>query len=171
MEYKTAFPKQPQIKISFTNLDLLLEIVSLAGLVVMTLLIIKAWAILPAAIPSHFNGMGQPDGYSGKSSLLLLPLVGLLLYLMLGILRFFPHAFSYPWPITEQNAEFQYRLAVDMLALLKFEVIWSLAYITGSTIKTALKQANGLGESFLLIIFFAIFATLGTYFYLAFHAK
>lgn len=171
MAYKSIFPKQPRIKVPFSSMEVLLEMVSLAGLVFMVLMIIKVWGILPAVIPSHFNALGQPDGYSGKSSLIMLPVVGLLLYLMLGILRFFPHVYNYPRPITEQNAEVQYRLAINLLAWLKAQIICSFVYITWSTIKLVLKQSSGLGKGFLIVMLSAIFGTLGVYFYRAFRSR
>lgn len=171
MAYKSIFPKQPRIKIPFSRMEVILEVLSLAGLIVMALMIIKAWALLPATIPSHFNAVGQPDGYSGKASLIMLPVIGLLLYLILGILRFFPHVYNYPRPITEHNAERQYRLAINLLAWLKAEIICSFAYITGITIKVALKQSSGLGAGFMVVMLIAIFGTLGVYFYIAFRNR
>lgn len=171
MAYKSIFPKQPKIEIPFSRLEVILEVLSLAGLIVMALMIMKEWALLPATIPSHFNAAGQPDGYSGKASLIMLPVIGLLLYLMLGMLRFFPHVYNYPRTITEQNAEFQYRLAINLLAWLKVEIIWSFAYISGSTVKVALKQSSGLGAGFIIVMLLAIFGTLGWYFFMALRDK
>lgn len=169
--YKSMFQKQPKIKLPFSRLELGLEAAAIAGIVFMVLMIIKLWAILPATIPSHFNGAGQPDGYSGKNSLIIMPVVGMALYLMLSVIRLFPHICNYPWPITEENAQVQYRLAIYMLAWLKVEIMWSFAYINWSTMQVALKQSSGLGEGFLIVMLIAIFGTLGVYFYMAFRSR
>jgi hypothetical protein len=148
-----------------------MEMACWAGLVFMALIVLKYWAVLPSEIPSHFNGAGQPDAYSGKISLFMMPAIGLGLYLMLSVIRFFPHICNYPWPITEENAPTQYYLAMLMLASLKLEIIWSFAYINWGTIQVALKQSGGLGPSFMFIMLAAIFGTLGVYFWLAYRAR
>jgi uncharacterized membrane protein len=167
MAYKSIFPKQPKIKIPVGRLELILEALSLAGLVIMAFMIVKVWAVLPDTIPSHFNAAGQPDGYGGKGSLIMLPLMGLVLYMTFGILRFYPHVYNYPCPITEQNAEFQYRLAIYLLAWMKIEVIWCFLYINAGTIKVAMGQSDGLGPQFIFIMLFAVFGTIGWYFFVA----
>lgn len=163
--------KRPKIKVPFSSFELWLEIVSWAGLVFMVLVLIEFWPSLPDTIPSHFNAWGRPDGYSGKGSLIFLPAAGLLLYLMLATLRFFPHIYNFPWPITEQNAEVQYRLAIDLLAWLKAEIVWLFAYINWGSVQVALTHSKGLGAGFLIIVLVGIFGTLGIYLFLANKAR
>lgn len=39
---------------------------------------------LPEAIPIHFNAKLEPDGWAGKSSILLLPVIAFVLYLLMN---------------------------------------------------------------------------------------
>lgn len=171
MQKNAAVKGQPKMKVPLSTLDIWIEIFSGAGLMFMIVFIMKTWELLPATIPSHFNALGQPDGYSGKSILLMLPVLGVVLYLLLSLARQFPHLSNYPWKITAANAQVQYRLAADLLAWLKVEIIYCFAYITWGTIQVSLGKMNTLGAAFMVVFLVAIFGTMAIYFYRAYRAR
>jgi len=93
------------------------------------------------------------------------------LYTGLTVLSRYPHIYNYAWPITLQNAATQYRLARQMVIVLKTEIVWIFAYLDWQTIQTALGRAQGLGQAFLPIFLFIIFGSLGFYLYKGFQAR
>jgi hypothetical protein len=148
-----------------------LEAAALLGVLSSILVVSLFWAALPGLIPSHFDWTGAPDGWSRKAMILLYPAASLIFYLGLTIALRFPQHFNYPWPITDQNAEVQYRLACSLLSWLKVEVIWLFVYLAWMTIWVALGHAQGLSAAFVPIVLGVIFGTVGIYFYQAYRAR
>lgn len=97
---------------------------------------------LPGRIPTHFDIAGQPNAWGNPRMLLLLPLISLALYVMMTFLSRRPASFNYPAPVTAQNRNRLHRLAVDMLAWLKAEVITLFALIQFFSIRTVRVQEN-----------------------------
>ena len=123
----------------------LLEAVSL--LVLLANIALTADALLgphalPGRIPTHFDITGEPNAWGTPRMLLLLPLISLALYLMMTFLSRRPASFNYPAPVTAQNRDRLYRLAVEMLAWLKAEVMTLFALIQFFAIRTARVEAN-----------------------------
>ena len=58
----------------------LLELLSLALLAAGPVLVQASYWRLPDRVPSHFNFRGEPDAWSGRASIWLLPVVGFVLY-------------------------------------------------------------------------------------------
>jgi len=129
------------------------------------------WSSLPEEIPTHFSISGAPDGWGGKSTLLVLPAIGLVIYIGLTILSRYPHVYNYLWHITPQNAKMQYENSRQMIILLKTEIVWLFAYIVWQTIQTALGKAKGLGAEFLPIFLILIFGTVGFHLFKAYQAR
>jgi len=154
-----------------TSLQRMLEIAAVLGLIFLFFLVFAYWSKLPNSIPSHYNAAGEPDGWSGKGTLLLLPIISLVLYFGLSTLTRFPHLYNFPWKITEENMERQFYLAQMMILSLKAEIIWLFGYIEWKTIQTGLGKADGLGSSFIFIFLGVIFGSIGFYFVKAFKDK
>ena len=162
---------KPKIRVESTIVKRLLEIVSLAGIVYIVYVLAKSWSMLPEKIPAHYDLYGIPDAYSGKSSILILPVVGIIIYLAITILDRYPHIFSYVWKITPENAYRQYQLAGSMLAALKAEVIWIFNYIAISTIRISLGKAKELSPLFLPIMLLVIFGPICIYLYVSYKER
>ena len=162
---------KPRIKVESTSVKRLLEIVSIAGIIYIVYILLQNWGSIPDKIPSHFGPDGSPDAYSGKSSILMLPVVGFVIYLVLTILNRYPHLFSYMWKITPENAYRQYQLAGTMLAALKAEVIWIFNYIVLATIKVSMGPSKGLSPLFLPILLIVIFGPICLYLYVSYKER
>ena len=162
---------KPRIKVESTSTKRLLEFISLAGIVFVIVILLKNWNSLPEVIPRHFGVDGQPDAYGGKSSILLLPIVGIAVYIVLTILDRFPHAFSYIWKITSENAYRQYQLARTMLAAMKAEVIWIFNYIVWILIKGSRGAPQGLSPLFLPIVLAVVFGPICIYLYVSYKER
>ncbi|MGO4375177.1 DUF1648 domain-containing protein [Paenibacillus sp. MCAF20] len=103
------------------------------------------WTNLPTTIPIHFNARGEADGWGNRVTLILLPFIALILYVGLSLLRRVPHHFNYIVPITEQNAEAQYRLSLLLISWIKLEIVILFGYISWSSIQNAVGLSSGLG--------------------------
>ncbi len=140
--------------------DYAVEAVAILAIVATTSIIARSWGELPDLIPRHFDFAGNPDAWGRKSTLLFLPAVSMGLYIMLTVVSRAPHRFNYPWEITEQNAERQYRIALSMIQMLKAEVMMLFCYITWATIRSANLANMGLGSLFLPLVLGIVFTTI-----------
>lgn len=141
--------KQPKIEIEWTPFDWLFEGLALAGLLVLIVLPIAYYSALPDIIPQHFNAHGEADGFGSKKALWLLPGLGSALFVLMSVLSRHPHLFNYNFKITPENAERQYRLAIQLVRILKVMVMSLFAYLVWGTIQVATSQEKTL-DSWLL---------------------
>ena len=86
------------------------------------------WPGLPVLVPLHFNAAGKVDGWGAKSTVWLLPVVGVVLALFLTVLSRFSHTFNYPCAITPENAEPQYRMARLLLGIVKLSAVVNILH-------------------------------------------
>ena len=154
---------RPKIKTELTAPDWLAEVVALISLVALILIPILNYNNLPATIPTHFNAVGVPDGYGGKGTLWLLPVIGFFMYLMMTVVQLFPQIYNYPVEITEENAPRQYRNAVRLIRTLKTLIIILFTFLSYKTVQTAAGTAAGLGKAFLPVFLLVTFGTVAFY--------
>ncbi len=162
---------RPKLNIRLYFADWILEIIGAIFLILMIAYPLYHFNKLPEVIPSHFNAAGQPDGFSKKSILWILPTIGLFMYVGMFFLNKLPHIFNYPKEITEENAEHQYQIATKMVRTLNTLIAASFFYIIYRTVQTSLNETKGLGTYFLPAFLITIFGTLGIYLYLSLKKK
>ena len=153
----------PKIKIEPSIIDNIIESVGILGLLLLICLPIYFYNVLPDSIPTHFNGNGEVDDYSNKSTLWLLPIIGVVNYIGLFWLNKFPHIFNYLVKITEENAQIQYRIATKMIRSINVIVTWLFTYITYTMIQVGIGNQIGMNSKF-VFFFIAIMTTLIGYF-------
>ncbi|MDZ7267247.1 MAG: DUF1648 domain-containing protein [candidate division KSB1 bacterium] len=164
---KTAVSRpaeRPVLALSPSRFEIFLRFTTALGMLTFVYLLMKHFPTLPDRIPVHFNAAGEVDGWGSKSHLLVLFGLIVALTLLLTILRRFPHKFNYLYPITPQNAEKQYRLACELLALLQTEVVWLFTYVGWRMIIPAQQDAGRLSILFLPVIIVINVGTLIFYF-------
>ncbi len=135
---------RPQITLTLTPTDRLINKLAWALFVATWMLPLGMLPNLPDVIPSHFNGAGMADGYSGKMSVLILPAVGTFVFFLLHVVAKYPDKLNYPVTITEQNAEKQYTSAVRTLQTLKLSVTLLLLFIEAEVILPWVREHLGL---------------------------
>ncbi|MBK9335038.1 MAG: DUF1648 domain-containing protein [Lewinellaceae bacterium] len=163
--------KRPRIALEMTPHDWLLE--GLAAAAFLFLLVVPAvyYADLPDTIPQHFNARGEADDFGPKVRLWLLPGLGVLIYAKMTILNRYPHIFNYTVPITADNAERQYRMATQLIRVLKVFVMSLFAYLIWGTIQIATSRAETLSEWLLWFMLGANSAILVWYLVRAYRKK
>ncbi|MDI9401885.1 MAG: DUF1648 domain-containing protein, partial [Verrucomicrobiota bacterium] len=93
------------------------------------------WGDLPEKIPTHYNFSGQADAWGPKSALLYLPLTAVMVWVLLSVVSFFPSLWNYPVRVTSANAAGLYRCSLNLLLILKLELLVFFAYITWASVE------------------------------------
>jgi uncharacterized membrane protein len=154
---------RPRIKIKLVAFDWVIEIIAIILLFLLFAVPLIHLKDLPATIPTHFNGSGQPDGYGSRATIWLLPFTGLLMYILLTVLSAFPHIYNYPVTITEANAAFQYRLATRLMRMLKAVLLLIFSFLGYKIVVIAAGKGSGLGKSFLPVFLLLTFGIIVFY--------
>ena len=142
------------IKLPLT--DRLLEILGVAGIVLLILLPILYINKLPDTIPVHFNLIGEPDGYGSRNSIWALPAIGFFLFITIV---FIPKMLIHFNNTEFDNKEKKFRFlnAMRMVRIINMLVVFMFGSITYHTILASLGSPAGLWNYstmfFLLFIF------------------
>jgi H+/Cl- antiporter ClcA len=134
-------PKRPLIEIEKSQTDILFEILTFMLVAGAAGLIGWYYNQLPDQIPIHFNWPSKDaNGFGSKSLLWMSPIICGIIVIGLYILNHFPRIFNYPVKITEENAEYQYEQATQMIRVLNLIIGFLCLSVTATSI------ANGLGS-------------------------
>ncbi len=148
-----------------------IELIALVGLALGLFLIGYYWSILPDRVPSHYDLAGNVDHWASKSSLLLLPLISLIVFLGIHIAGHYPKIFNYPWKFAPQSLPRQQELAQIFLSSLKMEIVWLFSLLEYQTIRIALGKEKALGPGYMIIFIVIIFGTAAIYFVKSYRAR
>ncbi|MEG0307598.1 MAG: DUF1648 domain-containing protein [Clostridium sp.] len=143
-------------KVSFTKFQKFIECITLLVLLGSIIYLAVSWDSIPSIIPSHFNAKGIPDDWSGKGSLLAMPIISIILYTLLTTITFFPSIWNTPVEVTEKNRTFVHDNLRTMVCILKLIIISDFAYIS----VCAATQQGSLSSWFLPILLISTFGTL-----------
>lgn len=153
----------PKIAVRKEPVDLALERAGYIGLLLLFILPAYYFGSLPDQVPRHFGADGLPTAWSGKGIVWLLPVIGLITFVKIAILSYFPHIYNYPTTVTAENAERLYRLGSRMMRLLNTILVYIFLYITYGTIHTALGEQDGLHPAFTYALFAGLLLIIGGY--------
>lgn len=135
---------RPILKLQRTKTDWIIDSVGVIGLVAMWIYAMTYVPMLPDSIPVHYGATGQPDRWSSRGTILTLPTVATVMFVLLLIVGRFPHRFNYLVEVTEENAARLYRLSRLMLACIRAEMVWLLAIIVWLGIEVGTGRAESL---------------------------
>ncbi len=161
--------QRPVLTISPSHLEIALRLVAALGILTFLYLLVQYFPALPAMIPVHFDAAGQADGWGSKNTLLFLFALVVVLVVGLTFLRRYPHKFNYLYPITPQNAEKQYRLACELLAMVQVEAVWLFTYLAWRLIVSA--QQGGVSPLLVPVVVLLSVGTLVFYLVKSSHAR
>ena len=145
-----------------SNLDWLLELAALGTLLSMYGIVVSLWPELPEQIPRHFNAAGDPNRWGAKAGIWTLPIIAAVMYTALTILSGFPQRFNVPFQIDRGDPEVL-GLLRRMMMVIRLEMLLMFAYISWTTLQTALGRSTGLGRAFLPLVTIAAFAPVAYY--------
>jgi len=153
---------RPRVKLTPTPTQVGLSVFTAICMAAVWLIFALYYPRLPATIATHFGATGAPDATGPKSSLVPLPVITTLTYLLFTVLIRVPHIYNYPKPITEENAERQYGNAVALMYWLRAEMVAMLGYIEWMIIGAVFhrtQSAQGMGLIFVpVVLILMIFA-------------
>lgn len=143
---------RPRIKVPFQTIDIITELISVTILILMWCYCIINYTDLPDTIATHFNGLGEPDGFSSKKNIWMLPIIATLMYVGLFILNRYPHFHNYMVNITQENALKNYRFSTRILRITNFLSVLLLAYISYIIVESAFGGEFNLGAWFVPVV-------------------
>lgn len=141
--------KNPKIKVKPSQFTKTLEFVNYILIILFWFFAGFAYNFLPEEIPTHYNGLGEVDAYGDKITILFLPLLASILFVILTITAKKPHFFNYSVTITAENVEVQYKNAMRLMHLINLFVLAIFIFIDYKTILIALNKSDSLGIWFL----------------------
>jgi uncharacterized membrane protein len=162
---------RPKVRLHTSGTDWVLEAIGLLGIILTLTCVILNYNDLPDSLPRHYNLAGQPDGFGDKSILFALPSIVAVIYLIMTIGLRFPQMFNYPFEITAENAELQYKNLTMMIRILKTLIVVIFLYLTFATIQNGLGKMNGLGTWFAPVTIITLIGTVGFYLYKGFSLR
>jgi hypothetical protein len=163
--------QRPRLDIPRTIADYIAEVLALAGVLAGLFLLGFIWTDLPSEIPRHFGFTGEPTAWSGRWSAVVPIVIAVVLYAALTLLARAPHVFNYPFPITQENAAIQYRLARSMIIWLKVSLVWMMISIVWSQARVALGDADGVSPIMIFGFLIGIHVILGVFLYRMFRYR
>lgn len=163
--------QRPRVKIGMSNADRVIEFVSASGLILMFAIMLLYYSKLPSTIPQHYNASGEPDAFGNKSTVWILPILAFAVYSILTAALKYSHRFNFPYEITEENAERQYKNSVLMLRILKLIIVFGFCYLTYATVQNGLGEMNGIGVMFLPVFLVMVFGVNAIFIYRGFRLR
>ena len=145
-----------------SNIENLLQIVTLAALGAQGIMIALYYPSLPDRIPIHFGITGAPDGWGDKWMLLLLLGVSVGTYLLMRFATTISaDKYNYPVKITPHNQKQQYLLSRQLMFMMNAGVMLLFLLMTWGIIQTAKENMDGLGSWFFVALVVLVFGPIG----------
>ena len=154
---------RPKIKIKKTTLNKSMEILTFLLILGSVILIGIYYDQLPEKLPIHINWPSKDkNGFGTKDLLWVYPITCGILGIGIYKLNQFPWIFNFPYEIDENNAEYNYRQATQMLRIMNLLIGFSSLSLTLMSVLDGLEIENELDKYLgpllpILIIGFPIF--------------
>lgn len=150
---------RPVLFLPKTKLEKVADIIGISVFVASILYAIYNWVNIPEQVPGHFNGIGEVDRWGSKYELIILPCIGLFLFVLMSLLEKAPHMHNYPNRLNENNVERFYLHSRRLLNVIKNICLVLIAYLTIQIVRVSLGEIESLGIWFLPIILVVILGT------------
>ena len=144
--------KNPKREKLFSPLDKNIELTAYIILFVLWVLTTITYFNLPDNIPIHYNASGVPDNFGKKSTIIMLPIIGTILFLLLTYLNKHPRILNKSTAFTGENTQHEYIYRTRTIRLLKLAIVIIFSLIVLFTYLTAVGKTKGLGIWFLPFI-------------------
>lgn len=143
---------RPILTLPKTKYEKCLDVIGSGLFTVSILFIILQWGNLPEEIPAHFNAKGEVDRWGSKIEVLILPGIGIFMWIFLGLLEKAPHMHNYPARLNERNVEAFYLNSRKLCNEVKNFCLILFAIISCEIVLVALGKIEGLGWWFLPVV-------------------
>ena len=98
---------------------LIMNIIGVLALLGSTLFVIIMWSQIPDQIPTHYNFVGEADGYGGKGSLIFMMVLAWFMFILITVMIRFPNTWNMPVKVTAENKARLYSITRAMLEVIK----------------------------------------------------
>jgi len=143
---------RPRLKLPKTKYEKVLDCIGGGLFIVSIILVILNWGELPDKIPAHFNGAGEVDRWGSRIEIFILPGIGLLMWIFLGLLEKAPHMHNYPDRLNERNVEAFYLNSRKLCNELKNFCLMLFAILSCEMLFVALGKIEEIGWWFLPLV-------------------
>jgi len=117
-------------KIPFTIHQKIIEILT-AGVLLFLFGYLKFnWSSIPEKVPSHFNALGVANAWSGKNTVIFVPIVCVAVYLLITVVSFFPSIWNMPVKLKPENYILVYQSTRSLICYMKFVLVSTFSYIS-----------------------------------------
>ena len=113
------------------------------------------WSVLPARVPTHFDALGNANGWGGKGMLLVLLGTTVMVAVVMTVAESYQRLINIPVDVDRESPEVR-RLLRSMVIVLKAVIAVAFAWISDVTMRTALGEARGLGGWFLPVFLLGV---------------
>jgi hypothetical protein len=153
--------KRPRANVPESRLEKVLEIVSLVILVGVGVVTIALWTRLIDFVPTQMNLFGSVDYFAPKNTMIVIPSVVLVLYVIATVASWYPQYLPYAAKVTEENHIRLYSIGKKSLSVLRMELSLFFAYLNIAGILTATPPylMHGLGRIYLYVTLFVLVGT------------
>ncbi|ADU32235.1 DUF1648 domain-containing protein [Evansella cellulosilytica] len=146
-------PKIPLEKLEKSTFERVISFLSMLIFLGSLAFLALVWGDIPDRVPAHFNFSGEVTRHGSQWELLILPIIGLVIYLSMHLLEKYPHMHNYPIEITESNAEEAYKISRSMLGMLKNTILVIFSFIMINASVIALGWGDGVASLILPLVF------------------
>jgi len=151
----------------YTKIDIILEFISIAALLVFLIYTILNWGSVPEKIPDHFNWSGLPDSWGSKGTAPVMLYVTAFIFILFTVISRFPRIINFPIRINEENSKPHLQLRFSLIMWIKAELVVSASYLGVQGIRVALGYSEGLGTLAIPLILAVLAATGAAFIYRA----
>ncbi len=104
--------------------------IGLSGVIILVVLALAIWTYpsLPEKIPTHYNFLGEIDGWGEKSVVWWILAIEVSSFVLVSLLSFFPQIHNYPVKVTDENRETLYRNSSLFASQLTLSMTVTFAY-------------------------------------------
>jgi uncharacterized membrane protein len=143
---------RPILKLPKTKYEKIWDYIGGGVFVLSIIYIFVMWGTMPEEIPGHFNGAGEVDRWGSKIEVLIMPFIGIFLWILIGLLEKAPHMHNYPARLNENNVEAFYLNSRKTINVIKNLCLILFAAISFQMVRIAIGEAESLGWWFLPIV-------------------
>lgn len=115
---------------TYTNFQKILEVIGIVILVAYLIIFLVTFSALPDRTPAHYDFAGEVTRYGSKYEMLLMPILGLIMYVAITILQRYPTVWNVPIKVRPENENQVYSILRTGIIAVKVEMIGIFALIS-----------------------------------------
>jgi Predicted membrane protein len=146
-------------RIPFTFIQKIIELLTIGVMLFLFVYLVINWSSIPERIPSHFNALGEANAWSNKSTVLLMPILCFVLYVIMTAVSMVPAIWNTPIKLTEENYVLVNQSTRSLICFMKLTVVVTFSYIT-----ICIATGKQLGIAFLPIVLIVLAGSFVVYF-------